>query len=198
MTTNAGIHSHYLHIPLNKYASHILHICSALLLQSQTNITLHIRTKTTNSNFYLPFYIHICASNKYAPQISHKHHIWQLLHVQIWGNYAHIYTSYIKQLCPYIYLIWTHCNQFCDQDRWYTCIWHYWHMSLKRMPTIFHIYAPLHFFCSLHIDCTLLHTSIKNKEPAKFIYQRIAKYVPPIKCPSNPYICHMLKVLVVH
>ena len=31
------------------------------------------------------------------------------------------------------------------------------------MPDTLHVYVPLHYFCSLHIDSTLLNTFVKNQ-----------------------------------
>ena len=51
-------------------------------------------TKSKNCNFSLPCYCHICANNKYSPEMSHICHKWKLVHVNIWGIYVSIYTSY--------------------------------------------------------------------------------------------------------
>ena len=40
--------------------------------------------------------------------------------------------AYIRQLCQYECLIWTHCNQQCDQEHLYTYISYYWHMALNK------------------------------------------------------------------
>ena len=42
--------------------------------------------------------------------------------------------AYMKQLCQYIYLIWTHSNWYCDQNHWYSCISYHWHMPLRNIP----------------------------------------------------------------
>ena len=63
-------------------------------------------------------------------------------------------------------------------------------LSWTYMPFILHIYILPHFYCNLHIDLTLLHTSIKNHQTAIFIYHTTAKYVPTtnmsLKCQYMP------------
>ena len=51
----------------------------------------------------------------------------------------HIYTKYeisscadTRQLYQYIYLIWTHCNDQCDQKHWYTYTSHYWYIPMNK------------------------------------------------------------------
>ena len=56
--------------------------------------TLHHMQVKTNYNSYLPYYCHICASNKYAPKMLHISHIWKLVHMHIGINYVSIYVSY--------------------------------------------------------------------------------------------------------
>ena len=85
--------SYYWHITLNKYACHIVYICpSALLLYAmyESPTTAHIIQKQTNCNFYLLYYSHMCASNKYAPQMP----CTQItLHASIF-KYVNIYVTY--------------------------------------------------------------------------------------------------------
>ena len=54
------------------------------------------------------------------------------------------------------------------------------------MPAILPKYIALHYYCSLHIDLTLLHTSIKYQYTTIFIYYTTTKYMPatnmPLKC----------------
>ena len=38
-----------------------------------------------------------------------------------------------------------------------------WHIPWTNIPTTLHIYVPLHLHCNLHIDPTLLQTSIKSQ-----------------------------------
>ena len=96
----------------------------------------------------------------------------------------------IRQLCQYIYLTWTYCNQQCVHEYWYAYILHYWYMPLNKdawhmshtCPTVFLMY-------STHIDHTLLPTVIKNQWTATFIYHTNCK-----TCASNkfPQKCHIL------
>ena len=101
-----------------------------------------------------------------------------LAHMLIWHNYVSI--------C----LLCTHCNKQFDQEHWYTF-------------NIISIYSwtnmPAKFYCSLHIDPTLPHVSIK-KQTATF------NFLPSYGniCASNKYACqmqyihHMPKILNVH
>ena len=64
--------SHNWYMSLNKYVCHIVHVCS-IALYCSLHMDPHYFTfkkKTTSCTSYLPCYIHICVSNKYAPQIS--------------------------------------------------------------------------------------------------------------------------------
>ena len=63
----------------------------------------------------------MCMSNTNMPL---KCHIWQLVHVYIWDNYVSVYMLQCSR--------WTHCNQQCDQEHWYTYNSYYWHMPLNK------------------------------------------------------------------
>ena len=69
----------------------------------------------------------------------------------------------------------------------------------RNMSAILHIYVPMHFFPSLHIDPTLLHTSVKNQLSVTFIFHSTVELLSgtnmPPKC-QNVY--HMPKLLKVH
>ena len=39
---------------------------------------------------------------------------------------------YMRQLCPYMFLIWAHCNQQCYHKHWYWYMSHHWHMPLNK------------------------------------------------------------------
>ena len=54
------------------------------------------------------------------PQMPYICHTHKLIHL------------HMRQLCQYICLIWTHCNQQCDQECRFTCTSHYWHMPLNK------------------------------------------------------------------
>ena len=60
--------SHYWHIPLNKCACHITHICpTACYCSLHTDpILMHVSVKITKCNFNWLYYCHICTNNKYA------------------------------------------------------------------------------------------------------------------------------------
>ena len=81
-------------------------------------------------------------------------------------------TSYadIRIQYQYIYLIWlnaitnvTKSTGIHTFDITYICPW-------TNMPITLHIYVPLNFYCSLHMDHSLLHTPIEiNKLKHLFI-----------------------------
>ena len=101
---------------------------------------------TSNCNIYLTYYCHICASNKYTPQIPHICHIYKLDHV------------HITQLCQFKYPKCTHQNQQCDHEQWYTHISHYWHMPLKKYVChIIYIYV-----CVSHCTTTIVYIEISH------------------------------------
>ena len=84
------------------------------------NIFAYVCKNTINCNMYNTCYFHVCVSNKYASQMLHICHTCKLVHVQIWDN------------CASTCLIWTHCNQLCEQKHWHAYISHYWHMPPKK------------------------------------------------------------------
>ena len=60
--------------------------------------------------------------------------------------------------------------------------WLYIHFILlaypsTNMPATSHMYVPLHKYCSLHVDPTLLYTLVKNINKLTFIYHNMAMYV---------------------
>ena len=79
-----------------------------------------------------------------------KCHICQLLHVQVWDNYDGIYTLYeltaINNVTRSTGMHAFHIIGICP--------------STNTSATL-HKYFSLHFYCSLHINPTLVHTSIK-------------------------------------
>ena len=95
--------------------------------------------------------------------------------------------AHMRQLCKYTFLIWTKCNQQCDQEHWYPYISHYWYMPLKNMPATFHINVSLHCCFSLHIDHKINFTyKLKNNElPTAYM---------PLKC----HICQLVHVYIWH
>ena len=110
-----------------------------------------------------------------------KCHIFQLLFVQISDNNVRIYASY--QL--------TAINNVTTSTGIYT--FHiFWHMPLNNMSATLHIYFLLHFYCSIHIDPTLLYVKVKTQQTATFNYNAITIYVPiidmPLKCPICQYV----------
>ena len=78
--------------------------------------------------------------------------------------------------CQYKYLKWTHCNQQCDQEHWYTYIPHYLNIALTNMPPPSHMYVLLHYYCGLHNDPILLDIQVL-KRTKTFNYHVIAIYL---------------------
>ena len=131
-------------MPLNNISA-MVHI----YVQLHYYCSLHTDCTYTVENLLLLFTMllpclcqqQICPSNaKYMPQmkiISHED---------------------MRQLCQYIYIyiIWTPCNQQCDQKWWYT--FHIIGICPEQMC------LPLHFYCTLHSPKTTTHISnITNK-----------------------------------
>ena len=65
----------------------------------------------------------------------------------------------MRQQCKYMYIIWVHCNQQCDQIHYYTYISHYWHMPLiTKMPATACLLYSM-YWC----DTTAYNSNISNK-----------------------------------
>ena len=93
---------------------------------------------------------------------------------------------HMRLLCQYVCLPWTHCNQQYQQELWYTYILHYWHMPPKQICMTHYIFVPMHCYCILYIDPTLLHIYIKTKQQfAALIYHAMATYMMTTNMPSN-------------
>ena len=80
------------------------------------------------------------------------YHICQLLQVHIWDNYVNLYTSYeltaIDSVTAGTGIFSVHIIGIYPWT--------------NMLPTVY-MYVPLHFYCSVHLDPTLLDTSIKNQ-----------------------------------
>ena len=144
--------SHYWHRLLNKYVSCITHIhpnAQLLLATCRSHITRHTSPKNPKQTT-APIY-HVINLYAAATNMPFKCHLHQLLSVQIWGNYVHIYTS----------------NELTAMNNatWKTGI-HIFHITGLCFLTDMSapcICVTLHLYCKLHTDPTLLHTSSKNK-----------------------------------
>ena len=103
-------------------------------------------------------------------------HMYQLLHVQISDNYVSKYTSYeLNAINNVTRSTDIHIFHITDIYPW------------TNMPMTLHMYVPLHFQCSIQIDPTLLHISIKNQ------------YVSATSMPLPiPYIWQKPTLLYVH
>ena len=104
--------------------------CSCHLIMLST-CRPHITADTSQNkknNFYFPCCNYICAKTNISSNAI------DMPHMPISLNAG------MRQLCQYMYLIWTQCNQQCLH--WYTYISHYWHMPR-------HICLP-HCICMPH------------------------------------------------
>ena len=112
----------------------------------------------------------------------------------------------IKQLCQYIYFIWTHFEEQCDQKHWYTFISHYCHMSLNKYAC--HIAYVCPAACLLYYtyrpNITAHLSKINDKMPLPYVYQILHKYAPEIpyahitKCPSRREVCQYIWNIFTH
>ena len=57
-----------------------------------------------------------------------------------------------------------HCHQQCDQDYCYTDIYTLLISAQNKYASILHMYVPLHQYCFLHVDPTLLYIWLKPKK----------------------------------
>ena len=55
------------------------------------------------------------------------------------------------------------------------------------MAISLHIYIPVHYYCSLHTDPTLLHIAVNKQQTATFTYHAIAIYVLITNTPLQFY-----------
>ena len=140
------------------HSFHIIVIClphlmypTTLILQSKcrTHITTHTSHKQKQTATFIFHAISIYLPTKTIPL---KCHICQLSQVHIGHNYIHIYTSYELNAINNVFRS-TGVHTFHIID---IC-------PLTNMSAILLIYVTLHFYCSLHIDPTLLHMSTKNQ-----------------------------------
>ena len=104
--------------------------------------------------------------------------------------------AYLRQLCQYICLIWTHYNQQCDQKHWYNPLHNIGICPWTNMPPKLHIYIALHYHCSLHIDHTLLHIQVqKTTNYNSYLVCYIHTCGNNKYAPVMPKICHICQSL---
>ena len=95
-----------------------------------TNMLAILQQLSINCNIYLAYYCKVCFGSKYVPEMPHI---------------PNTSCADTRQLCQYINLIWTHCNQ-CHHKQWYAYFSYYWHMPLnKYLPATYHMYFPLQY-----------------------------------------------------
>ena len=162
--------SHYCQMPLNKEGCHIAHFCPTALLLYATH-RLHTQVKNKLQLLFTELF-----PTKKFPLKWYICNIWKLVHMQIQGNYVSRYTSLssmqsIKWLGTMVYI----------------------HFTLlmygpKQIFLLHCTYVPLHFYCILHIEPTLLHTSIENQWTETFIYHTTAKYVLKTNMPFKYHV----------
>ena len=137
----------------------------------------------TNCSFYLPCYCHICTHTKYPPERPH---------MKTSSNVDAI------QLCQYIYLIWTQCNQQCDRKYQYTYISHHWHKPKKlfiwHCPCLSHCMSTILYIQTQHY-CTHQYNKQQN---ATVIYHAIAICASNKYAPEITHICHVPKLHSMH
>ena len=103
----------------------------------------------------------------------------------------------IRQLCHYIYLLCTHCNQLWHHKHCYTYISHYWHMPLNIYSChIRHVFSTVLVICSLHVDPTVQQIYVKQNNKLQLYlscYKHI--YVINIYATQMPHICQICQLL---
>ena len=85
-------------LPHSKHSSHGQ---LANWINRHKHFCIYIYQNTTNWNFYYKCYCQIYVSNKYAYQIGHMCHLYQILTRYILEMYAHIF-AHMKWLVPTI------------------------------------------------------------------------------------------------
>ena len=65
-----------------------------------------------------------------------------------------------------------------DQEHWYTYSSYYCHMPLNKYACKTVQNVPLHFYCGLYTDLTLLYIQVKKQQNATLIYYATVIYVP--------------------
>ena len=101
VTRNTGIHTFHI-IGIYPWSNMPVTVTLHIYVPPHSSCSLHINlalvhtllTKTWKYNFYLTCYCHIFHSNRCSTQILHICHMFKLIHMQIWGKYANICTSY--------------------------------------------------------------------------------------------------------
>ena len=137
----------------------------------RTNIFVYIYQNTPSWNMC---FTHCC-------------HVWQQI---CSSNATYMPDEYIsscadvRQLCQYICLISAHCNEQIDHMYWYIYTSHCWNMPLNKY-VIHSRSVPLHHYCSLHMNHTILYMQVKNKNYNFYLpcYIHVSA--------SNKYVLHM-------
>ena len=139
----------------------------------------------------------------------HQHHVtgklsspctWQILicpsnatykpHVLISScayihNYVRIYASY-KPNAMYSVTRNTDIHTFQITGIW----------PWTNMPVALQIYVPLHNYCGLHIDPTLLYIQVQTQQSPTGTPNIIAKYVPETNMTLKCHICQLVHVQI--
>ena len=123
--------------------------CSAVVVFTQTPHQYKNNSKIRKSTFsHHDIAMYMQATN--MPFMYHIYATMQIFHMQL------------RQVCQNICLIWTHYNQQCDKEHWYT------HFTLlahaTNMPAIFQMYVPLFCCCSVWKTPISAHWTQKKKK----------------------------------
>ena len=109
---------------------------------------------------------------KYSHQMPHMPHIQN--------------GSHKKQVCEYIYLIWTQYYQQCDKDHQYrSSTPQYWHVPLNNMSATVHMYVPLHCNCSLNMSPPITGHNSQKQQTANLFTMLLPYMTQQQICPSN-------------
>ena len=103
-------------------------------------------------------------------------------------NLSH--TCTLRHLYQYICLIWTQCNQQCDQEHSYTYITYYWHMPLNKYAShITHSCPTALLLYTTYRHHITTYTSQNLQQTATFFYHAITIHVPTANMPLKCHIC---------
>ena len=142
ITKSTSIHKfHCCHLPLNIYVFHIMHVCfTALILYSKCR--LDITTCTCQRQYTALLFTmlkpYICQQQKLPSNAIYMPH----MPITSCAN--------MGQLRQYIYPLWAHCNQQCDQVHWYTL------HSTSLVYALEQICLP-HWTCMFHCTSTTVY-----------------------------------------
>ena len=155
-------------------------------LLHRPNIFSPLYQNTSTCNSYFPHYCQRCTSNKYAPQMSYLYHIYKLVCMQISDNYISKYASYeLTTIDNMIRNTSIHTFHIIGIYPW------------TNIPTRLHIYFPVHCYCGLYVEPTLLPISVKNNN-LQLLWPCYCHICSKKYASQMPNTCHMPKILDVN